>query len=520
MAKKAKWTREGLRTLLPGDKPASFAVQFCDENCINGWEAVCRVIKDMDPDELQIIAICHDRDSSAAEGGPWRPSSIKRHFHAVIRGGEPSVKPRVGATLRRLGIAFRPGEDDWMRDAHGIEATGKLVGYIAFLLHGNGYQGDGEARYAASELVSNLPADKLEAICGFAMRGPAGKLDAGAVDRLRDAARDLGRTFGNFDEWYDGLPFDHDQKAKKMKDLRKSYDLGVEERRGEDENVVRLSVFISGPHGSGKSTAAAMAVDAPNSGILRVGGGGRGRFDDLRPWTQAIIVDDDVSPGLLNLADNRITSPYSRGSNHMWTGAYFIVTSNLSFDKWAVKCGVDIDQLSAARDRFYICAAIGEGRDRHLGLQSESHRGSEQVERERLAMFLDFQERFNQALSSYDPKASIDYESYKDPAFREAGTQQGIDSPVFWEQAARFAALFWEESDMRDEPYDRKIEYLGQLTDDEIKSAADKAGFRHVAQVFAKGASLRGVLEEWVREYDTDDFDFEPGLPPEEYGCE
>ena len=126
MAKKVNWTRDGLRALSPGDKPASFAVQFCDENCTNGWEAVRQVIKNTDPDELQIIAICHDRDGSAPEGGPWLPSSAKRHFHIVIRGGEPSVKPRVGATLRRLGIAFSPGEDDCMRDAHGIEATGKL----------------------------------------------------------------------------------------------------------------------------------------------------------------------------------------------------------------------------------------------------------------------------------------------------------------------------------------------------------------------------------------------------------
>lgn len=520
MAKKAKWTREGLRALSPGDKPASFAVQFYDENCTEGWEAVLQVIKDTDPEDLQIIAICHDRDGSAAEGGTWQPSSAKRHFHIVVRGGEPSVKPRVGATLRRLGITFRSGEDDWMKGAHGIEVIGKLPAYIAFLLHKTSYLGDGDAQYGASELVSNLPEEKLEAICGLAMGGSAGELDVETVDRLRGEARDLGREFGNFDEWYDELPFDHDQKAKKMKDLRKCYDLGVRDRCGEDEEVVRLSVFITGQHGDGKSTAAAVAVDAPNGSILRIGGSGRGRFDNLRPWTQAIIVDDDVSPGLLNLTDNRIMSPYSRGSNHLWTGAYFIATSNLSFDKWAVKCGVDIDQLAAARDRFYICAVIGEGRDRHLGLESESHRGSEQVERERLAMFLDFQERFNRALSSYDPAASIDYESYKDPAFRETGTQQKIDSPAFWEQVARFAVLFWEESDMQDEPYDRKIEYLGQLTDDEIKSVADKAGFRHVAQVFAKEALLRGVLDEYVREYDPEDYDFEPGLPPEEEGSE
>lgn len=519
MAKKAKWTREGLRALSPGDKPASFALQFHDENCIEGWEAVRKAIEGTDPEGLQVIAICHDRDGGTPDGGAWPPSSAKRHFHVVVRGGDPSVRPRVGAALRSLGIAFRPGEDDWMKDAHGIEATGKLPPYVAFLLHGNGYAGDGEARYGAEELVSNLPEEKLAAICGLAMGGPAGELDAEAMDRLRGEARGLGRAFGNFDEWFDGLPFDPDRKSKKERDLRKSYDLGVKDRCGEDEDVVRLSVFVTGPHGTGKSTAAALAVDAPNDRILRVGGGGRGRFDKLRPWTQAIIVDDDVSPGLLNLADNRITSPYSRGGNNLWTGAYFVVTSNLGFDKWAMKCGIDADQLAAARDRFYVCEVVGEGKDRHLGLESASQRGSEQVERERLEMFLDFQKKFDQALASYDPKASIDYGSYIDPAFRKDGTApRWTDSPAFWERVARFSALFWQDSGMRDEPFGRKMEYLGQLTDDEIRSIADKAGFRQVALVFSKGTLLRGVLEEYVREYDPDDFDIEPPLPAEEGG--
>ena len=305
----------------------------------------------------------------------------------MIRGGEPFVKPRIGATLRKLGITFRSGKDDWMKGAHGIEATGKLPSYIAFLLHKTSYLGDGDAQYGASELVSNLPEERLEAICGLAMSGSAGELDAETVDRLRGEARDLGREFENF-------------------------------------------------------------------------------------------------------------------------------------DKWAMKCGVDADQLAAARDRFYICEVMGEGRDRHLGLVSESHRGSEQVERERLGMFLAFQEKFNQALSSYVPGASIDYESYKDPAFRRADTQQVINSPIFWEQVGKFSALFWKDSGVWDGSYDRKMEYLRQFTDDEIKCIADKTGFRQVALVFAKGTLLRGVLEEYVREYDPDDFDFEPGPPPEEEGSE
>ena len=505
MAKKAKWTREGLKALPLSGKPASFAVQFYDENCIDGWEEVCRVIKATDPEDLQVIAICHDNDRTAAEGEPWQPSWVKRHFHVVVRGGDHSIKPRVGATLRKLGIKFREGEDDWMLDAHGIESIGQLPDYISFLLHRPGYPGDGDTPYAVSALISNQPKEELEVLCGLVAGGPDRKPDSEMMDHLRDEARKLGRGFGNFVEWCDGLPFDFDQKTKMAKDLRKHYDLGVNDRCKEDENVVRLSVFISGPPNTGKSTSAVTALDVPNDRILRIAGAGRGRFDNLRPWTKAIIVDDDTIPNLLNMADNRITSPYSRVKNNLWAGEYLIVTYNAGFDAWLAKCAIKDDQIAAARDRFYICSIKGTGRDRHLALESECSRGNEQTQRRRLEMFRIFQKNFDLALRSYNPSERIDYNLYRAQEFREQENDTSDRTKVLpFVQMWEFSAWFWKDADMENEPYESKLDYLRQLTDDEIRDRMDEAGFLRAAIFFEKSANetrtpLRDQMEEYLR---------------------
>ena len=504
MAKKAKWTREGLKVPSLSGKPASFAVQFYDENCVDGWEAVVRAIKDTDPDELRIIAICHDNDRTAAEGEPWQPSCVKRHFHVVVRGGDHSIKPRVGATLRKLGIKFREGEDDWMLDAHGIESTGKLPDYISFLLHRPGYPGDGDTPYAVSALISNQPKEELEVLCGLVAGGSDRKPDSEMMDHLRDEARKLGRGFGNFIEWCDELPFDFGQKTKMAKDLWKHYDLGVNDRCKEDENVVRLSVFISGPPNTGKSTSAVTALDVPNDRILRIAGAGRGRFDNLRPWTKAIVVDDDTIPNLLNMADNRITSPYSRVKNNLWAGEYLIVTYNAGFDAWLAKCAIKDDQIAAARDRFYICSIKGTGKDRHLELESECSRGNEQTQRRRLEMFRIFQKNFDLALRSYDPSERIDYEPYRAPEFRKNDTSSSTNLVLSFVQMWEFSTWFWKDAGMEDESYERKLEYLRQLTDDEIRDRMDEAGFLRAAIFFVKSAHgtrtpLRDQMEEYLR---------------------
>lgn len=141
--------------------------------------------------------------------------------------------------------------------------------------------------------------------------------------------------------------------------------------------MVRLCIFISGPPNTGKTYAAEHSVPGSH---LRVGGGGTGKFDNLSPSTNAIIVDDDVcDKNLLILTDNYNCRIYKRGKdNPLWTGNYFIVTSNSTFDEWLYKCGVDSDEWDAIHSRFYICEIAEKDGYSYLKCTQCSKRGTQE----------------------------------------------------------------------------------------------------------------------------------------------
>ena len=48
-------------------------------------------------------------------------------------------------------------------------------------------------------------------------------------------------------------------------------------------------------------------------------------------------------PNLMNMADDYKCQAYRRNSNNSyWTGAYLIVTSNLTFAEWLASCGIKV----------------------------------------------------------------------------------------------------------------------------------------------------------------------------------
>lgn len=95
--------------------------------------------------------------------------------------------------------------------------------------------------------------------------------------------------------------------------------------------------------------------------VLSVGGGGSGKFDNLRPDHDCIIIDDDVCPNMLNMCDNKICHAYRRNKNNpVWAGGFLIITSNLDFEEFARRCGlktrdlrdIKIPQFEALETRF------------------------------------------------------------------------------------------------------------------------------------------------------------------------
>lgn len=349
--------------------------------------------------------------------GIWIESAIKPHLHIIVRCVDRKKRIRVRTIMDCLGIVFRPGLDDIIWQEHGVETIGNYTGYAMYLTHETKEAiDDAKEFYSIDELISNLTKDEIIHIREGYIRVSANahKVTSDELASLDQDAYDLGYALKNFAQWYDAQPFTVRSNAK-IKTIQESYERGVNARLEEGRAITRLCIYIQGPPNSGKTYAALAALDGKQ--VLSIGGGGTGKFDRLRPDHDAIVIDDDVCPNLLNMTDNYICRAYKRNSNNpAWAGRYFIVTSNLSFAEWLENCGIRIqDKLrnpsthyTAMWSRFYICEIRYTDGVAHLALVSSSTRGSSKEQLDRAEMFVKFAESFNHTIASYTPAADRD----------------------------------------------------------------------------------------------------------------
>ena len=138
-------------------------------------------------------------------------------------------------------------------------------------------------------------------------------------------------NFEDIDEFYESLPLAI-RKHSAMKTIIDSYNRRVARVASQGKKINRVAVFIKGKPNIGKTYSAINCF--PNSKKLIVDGGGTGKFDGLTVGTDVVIVDDQITGDLLNMADNKICQIYRRQSNNPhWCGHYLIITSNLSFHR-------------------------------------------------------------------------------------------------------------------------------------------------------------------------------------------
>lgn len=419
-----KRSMKNRKVLSPTAKVPSLAIKIYDEQLLYGWDYTCQVIRNTDKNEFHIIAVCHNRDTYCESGSFWKPAYEKWHFHIIFRCVDRKKRIRVSSVLKQLGIHFRPGLDDILWSEHGVETVGNFAEYATYLTHETEKAiRDGKELYEMTELVSNLSIDEIREVRNGYIRLADGthKVTTSELVELDDTAYKLGYDLKNFSAWYDTLSFTVRSNAK-MKTIRESYERGVNARIEENSTVRRLCVFIQGEPNTGKTFASKKALSG--NAILTVEGGGTGKFDNLRPDHNAIIISDDVCPNLLNMTDNYVCRAYKRQKNNpAWAGEYFIVTSNLSFEDWLSECKINIHgkHFSAMLSRFYVCEikAKGDGTN-YLALKSASDRGSIEEQTKRADMFMSFQKKFNEIMSDYRPTTNkIDYSLMIDKSFQQ-----------------------------------------------------------------------------------------------------
>lgn len=391
----------------------TLALKIYDEQIADDWEHLQERIKQLERKYL-CNSIMHDNDYS--KNDIYNPEKEKNHYHILVNCGKTPVKVRT--ILKKLGVNFRPGEDDNLFKKDGCTTIGNWAAYNLYLLHGTKQAiKDGKTPYSMDKLVSNMSMSELQTLIGGEKHRINGvKLTDEDYAELDEEAYETGYSLKDYDEWYHSLPFTT-RRNSSMREIEKSYNYGLDKRLSEQEsiNVNKLCVYIQGEANIGKSYATRYALKGKK--VLDVSGGKTGKFDSLNPSYNAIVVDDDTDSRILQLCDNRYCKMYRRNStNKLFCGDCVVVTSNKSFEEWYSQCGYDKndkDTYEAVKSRFYVCRvgmsckSVGK---RVLKVDSPSNRGTRDEQLFRKKRFLEFRRLFEESLNSYVPVDNeVDY---------------------------------------------------------------------------------------------------------------
>lgn len=401
------------KTLSIASKFSTLAVKFYAEQLENGDEQLFYDrVRQIDKNRFYVMAIKHDEDEET--DGVWDVAKEKPHYHLIIKARDSHDRPRVKDMLSKLGIIFRPGIDDTLLENRALETVGNYSAYALYITHDTPQARlDNKCPYDVKRIVSNLTPDEVKQIRdGFSRTHENRKLTPDELAELDSAAYELGKRLGDFDKWYDALTFFERSNAK-MRTIKESYYRGVENRLRENNFLLRCCIYIRGDGNTGKTFTSEKAMKDMGRAVLSVGGGGSGKFDNLLPSHGCILVDDDICPNLLNMADNKICHAYRRNKdNPVWAGDYLIITSNLSFEDFCERCGLKVKDLKgnytkqydALKTRFFFCEMK---RDTDGGLRlvcrQPSTRGTETEQEQRGAMFREFWQTFNELIKDYKP---------------------------------------------------------------------------------------------------------------------
>ncbi len=409
-------------------------IKCYDEQLPEGWDVVKKRIQNTDTAVYWIFAIKHDMDEIGDDF--WEPSKDKPHYHFLVivkfkNENNATAQFRLNRILRDIGIVFRPGDDDELLANHNghsaIETCKDITTSLMYLTHETEKSLDeGKFQYDREQVVSNLSLEEVNHLRqGYISLGGLRKPTDAHMAELDKKAFEIGYNLEDFKAWYNKLSF-MERNSTKMRTVRESYHRGQDFRMEEKQEIVRLCIYIQGEKNIGKTYAAKQALKAYNP--LSVGGGGTGKFDDLSPRNDAIIIDDDKCPNLLNMSDNYICRAYKRGrDNPAWCGHYLVITSNVHFEDWLNDCGIMncekyystgevYNPQDAVKTRFYICKVVEESFDgtpiKVLKVLTPSRRGKIEEQKVRLEMFKAFQADYERFINDYDPKHEVvDYES-------------------------------------------------------------------------------------------------------------
>lgn len=363
----------------------------------------------------QAVGGVHDKDEEANPNDFFIASSIKSHCHLSLRrrDGRPF---RISTALKMLGIVFRRYIDNELW-GFGVTTCRNFASCIAYLTHETPKaEAEGKYIYDRSIIFSNCDTSEVDDLReGYLISNETRKLTNQQLASLDKLMYESGYEIKDFAKIYGSLPFNARSNSK-MRTAIESYHRGVNERlKKEPPEINRVCLFIQGPPNTGKTYACKKALEKLGYNVFFVTGGGNGKFDALTPSHNAILIDDETCPNLLNMTDSRATTVYRRNKNNpFWLGNVFVVTSNLTLDDWCVQSKLQVFRFDgkglnahgyAMHSRFICCHVERLNGTNQIVPDEDAFRlrGTDEEQKEKADIANKILSEANQTMSTYQP---------------------------------------------------------------------------------------------------------------------
>ena len=185
----------------------SLSIKIYAEQMQYGLPFLINAVLTADPKVYQIEMMKHDRDTLTDDF--YLPAIEKEHYHILVRLANRQSR-RLKTILNLLGIYFRPGIDDEMRDNHALETIDHFDGYTLYLMHETPDAiADGKEPYDITEFISNLTKDEIQNIIdGYAAASTKHRLTHEELVALDEKAYQLSYELKDFNKWYGSQSFD------------------------------------------------------------------------------------------------------------------------------------------------------------------------------------------------------------------------------------------------------------------------------------------------------------------------
>lgn len=439
-----------------------------------------------------IMFIIHNRCVVVDPTDFFLSAAIKSHCHMVVKRRDNRAF-RLNSFLDALHLDFRRKVDNelWR---HGVATCKNFGSCVAYLTHETPKaQAEGKLIYSRDEIVSNCTVSEIDDFReGYLLTCEHRKLTAQELVKLDRQFYDQGYNMKDFDQLFNAQEF-LVRSNSKIRTVTESYNRGILDRlRKDPPKVNRLCLFVQGEPNTGKTYALRETLKQLGLQTYEITGGGSGKFDRLRITDQAILVDDEVCPNLLNMTDSRVTTAYRRQANNpYWAGSVFVVTSNLKFLDWCKESGLTIweDDVSptnpwgerkkvnshgkAMLSRFICCRVVEDAQTHTNQIVMQpwlsNLRGTQEEQDEKASLAKKIIESANEIMKTYQPKKII--HSPVDSPITILGHQKTVDE---WNKAyLDFCKKVNEHNFTLDEEVPKK-ELMGKTFFDWISDIARK----------------------------------------------